>query len=112
MLRRRRESSTTGTLGHAIEKVEEFRWRHGDAVSVGLVYAAELSRLVGRLDGDTVAAQKRAQSLRLPTSYPQGSWPELLKAMSIDKKGPRHHAPVRRPRRHRPARDPGRTRAV
>ena len=75
------------TLGHAIEKVEEFRWRHGDAVSVGLVYAAELSRLAGRLDGDMVARHRSVlQSLRLPTSYPQGSWPELLKAMSIDKK--------------------------
>jgi 3-dehydroquinate synthase len=75
------------TLGHAIEKVEQFRWRHGDAVSVGLVYAAELSRLTGRLDGETVARHRSVlESLRLPTSYPQGSWPELLKAMSIDKK--------------------------
>ena len=28
------------TLGHAVEKVERYNWRHGAAVSVGLVYAA------------------------------------------------------------------------
>ena len=28
------------TLGHAIEKVERFRWRHGAAISVGMVFAA------------------------------------------------------------------------
>ena len=36
------------TLGHAIERDERYRWRHGAAVSVGLVFAAELGRLVGR----------------------------------------------------------------
>ena len=43
------------TLGHAIEKVEDYRWRHGDAVSVGLVFAAELAR-AGR------AARRRRRS--------------------------------------------------
>ena len=33
------------TLGHAIERRERYRWRHGAAVSVGLVFAAELARL-------------------------------------------------------------------
>jgi 3-dehydroquinate synthase len=75
------------TLGHAIEKVEQFRWRHGDAVSVGLVYAAELSRLAGHLDDDTVARHRNVlELLHLPTTYPQGSWPALLHAMSVDKK--------------------------
>ena len=32
------------TLGHAIERRENYRWRHGAAVSVGLVFAAELAR--------------------------------------------------------------------
>ncbi len=41
------------TLGHAIEKVEGYRWRHGHAISVGLVYVAELARQAGRLDPDT-----------------------------------------------------------
>ena len=31
------------TLGHAIERAEEYRFRHGDAVAIGMVYAAELA---------------------------------------------------------------------
>ena len=42
------------TLGHAIEKLEHFRWRHGNAVAVGCVYAAELSHLLGYIDQDLV----------------------------------------------------------
>lgn len=74
------------TLGHAIEKVEHFSWRHGEAVSVGLVFAAELSRLAAGLDDATVA-QHRAilDRLGLPTSY-DGDWSELLSAMRVDKK--------------------------
>ena len=36
------------TLAHAIERVEDYRIRHGEAVAIGMVYAAELSRLAGR----------------------------------------------------------------
>ncbi|MDP9417505.1 MAG: 3-dehydroquinate synthase [Actinomycetota bacterium] len=75
------------TLGHAIEKVENYRWRHGAAVSVGLVYAAELGRLAGRLSDD-VADRHRAvlSSLGLPVTYPAGRWPQLYDAMRVDKK--------------------------
>ena len=38
------------TLAHAIEQVEHFQWRHGAAVSVGLVYAAQIALLAGILD--------------------------------------------------------------
>src|SRR5690606_5307030 len=41
------------TLGHAIERLESYRWRHGAAVSVGMVFAAELARAGGRLDDET-----------------------------------------------------------
>ena len=47
------------TLAHAIEKVEGYRWRHGHAVSVGLVFAAALARRAGRLDA-TTAGRHRA----------------------------------------------------
>ncbi len=75
------------TLGHAIEKVENYRWRHGAAVSVGLVYAAELARLAGRLTDD-VAERHRSvlTSLGLPVSYVAGRWPQLYDAMRVDKK--------------------------
>jgi 3-dehydroquinate synthase len=75
------------TLGHAIEKVEGYTWRHGDAVSVGMVYAAELSALAGRLDAAAVQRHRAVLgSLRLPTSYAGGRWPDLLSAMRVDKK--------------------------
>lgn len=78
------------TLGHAIEKVEGYRWRHGDAISVGMVFAAELARLTGRLDAAT-ADRHRAllDSLGLPVSYSGESgdpWLRLFDAMAVDKK--------------------------
>jgi 3-dehydroquinate synthase len=75
------------TLGHAIEKVEGYTWRHGQAVSVGLVFAATLAHRAGRLDGAT--ARRHAQvltALGLPVTYPADAWPDLLAAMRVDKK--------------------------
>jgi 3-dehydroquinate synthase len=75
------------TLGHAIERVEGYRWRHGDAVSVGLVFAAALGVRAGRLDAAT-AARHRAilDSLGLPTGYRADAFDELHAAMRVDKK--------------------------
>jgi 3-dehydroquinate synthase len=75
------------TLGHAIEKNEHYTWRHGEAVSIGMVFAAELGRLTGRLD-DTTADRHRTVlgSVGLPLTYRGGQWPELLQAMQVDKK--------------------------
>ncbi|MBO0856585.1 MAG: 3-dehydroquinate synthase [Nocardia sp.] len=75
------------TLGHAIERREHYRWRHGAAVSVGLVFAAELGRLAGRLD-DATADRHRAilDSVGLPTGYDADALPQLLESMQTDKK--------------------------
>ena len=75
------------TFAHAIEQVERFSWRHGAAVSVGMVYVAELARLAGRLD-DAVVDRHRSvlASVGLPTSYRGDRWPELYDAMKRDKK--------------------------
>lgn len=75
------------TLGHAIEHAERYRWRHGAAVSVGMVFAAELSRLAGRLS-DAAAGRHRdiLDGLGLPTTYRPGGWPQLLATMQRDKK--------------------------
>ena len=75
------------TLAHAIERRERYQWRHGAAVSVGLVFAAELGRLAGRLD-DATAERHRAilGSLGLPVSYDADALPQLLEAMVGDKK--------------------------
>ncbi|WP_454048528.1 3-dehydroquinate synthase [Cellulomonas sp. Marseille-Q8402] len=75
------------TLGHAIEHVERYSWRHGAAVAVGMVYAAELARLAGRLD-DAVVARHRSilTGLGLPTTYRGDRWDQLHAAMRRDKK--------------------------
>lgn len=75
------------TFGHAIEYTERYQWRHGSAVSVGMVYAAELARLVGRLSDDEVDRHRRILgALGLPTTYVPGRWDTLLTAMRRDKK--------------------------
>jgi 3-dehydroquinate synthase len=75
------------TLGHAIEHAERYQWRHGAAVAIGMVYAAELARLTGRLPDAVVDRHRRVlDSLDLPTSYPAGRWPTLLATMRRDKK--------------------------
>jgi 3-dehydroquinate synthase len=75
------------TLAHAIERRERFRWRHGAAVSVGLVFAAELARLAGRLDDATAERHAKVlELLGLPTKYDPSALPELLETMRGDKK--------------------------
>ena len=75
------------TLAHAIERRERYRWRHGAAVSVGLVFAAELARLAGRLDTATVQRHRDVlTALGLPVSYDADALPELLGYMAGDKK--------------------------
>lgn len=75
------------TLGHAIERNEGFSWRHGQAVSVGMVYAAELARRLDLIDTDLVQRHRDVLSCAgLPTGYAGGAWPELRSAISLDKK--------------------------
>lgn len=75
------------TLGHAIELVERYSWRHGAAVSVGMMFAAELSRSVGRLsDADADRHRTILESLGLPTTYRKDRWQGLLDGMRRDKK--------------------------
>ncbi|GAA2221913.1 3-dehydroquinate synthase [Herbiconiux moechotypicola] len=75
------------TLGHAIEHAERYQWRHGAAVAVGMMFAAELSRLTRSLPEPVVDRTRRIlTSLGLPTSYPAGRWNTLLATMQRDKK--------------------------
>lgn len=75
------------TFGHAIERIENYRWRHGDAVAVGMLYVAELSQLTGHLSVEGVAEHREIlELLGLPISYVAGHWDELLAAMAVDKK--------------------------
>jgi 3-dehydroquinate synthase len=84
----RREILNYGhTLGHAIEHAERYQWRHGAAVAIGMVFAAELGRLSGPLS-DAVVDRHRSvlSSLDLPIDYPVGRWNTLLATMQRDKK--------------------------
>lgn len=75
------------TLGHAIEHAERYQWRHGVAISIGMMYAAELGRMAGALSDEAVDRHRRIlSSLTLPLAYPAGRWPGLLAAMQRDKK--------------------------
>ncbi|MDE3720240.1 3-dehydroquinate synthase [Nocardiopsis sp. N85] len=84
----RREILNYGhTLGHAIERAENYTFRHGYAVSIGMVFAAELARLDGRIDADLVSRHRALlTAVGLPVSYAAPAWPELRAAMSVDKK--------------------------
>src|SRR5215216_3734356 len=94
-----RETTSTGSavgrellnyghsLGHAIERREHFAWRHGEAVSVGMIFAAELARLAGRLDQQTATRHREVLSrVGLPTSYPADAFDDLMHTMALDKK--------------------------
>jgi 3-dehydroquinate synthase len=75
------------TLGHAIERVEGYRLRHGEAVAIGMIYAATVARLAGRLDAATADRHRQVLSaVGLPTGYQAGAWPQLRAAMAVDKK--------------------------
>ncbi|OOK64981.1 3-dehydroquinate synthase family protein [Mycobacterium kansasii] len=79
------------TLGHAIERRERYRWRHGAAVSVGLVFAAELARLAGRLDEATAQRHRTIlSSLGLPVSYDPDALPSCWRSWPAT----RRHGPV------------------
>lgn len=75
------------TLGHAIERAEGYRWRHGAAISIGMVFAAELALLAGRLPERVVDMHREVlTSVGLPVNYDAGQWQKLLDAMRLDKK--------------------------
>lgn len=75
------------TFGHAIEQVEGYRRRHGEAVAVGMVYAAELAAAAGILSSQVVSRHREVlSSVGLPTAYADGSWPQLSTVMTRDKK--------------------------
>ncbi|MBA3283094.1 MAG: 3-dehydroquinate synthase [Acidimicrobiia bacterium] len=95
------------TLGHALETAGSYDLRHGEAVAIGLVYAAELARRLGRIDDERVAEHRRVVGgYDLPMNLPPDVEPgELLALFSRDKKavggitfvldGPRGVEPVK-----------------
>jgi 3-dehydroquinate synthase len=75
------------TLGHAIERAERYKYRHGAAVAIGMTYVAELARLAGRLDEATAERHRTVLELvGLPTTYRGSGWAQLHETMKLDKK--------------------------
>jgi len=76
------------TLAHALEAASGYDLRHGEAVAVGLVYAALLARRMGRIDDDRVTLHRRVVAgFDLAAALPAGADPAtLLSYMARDKK--------------------------
>jgi 5-deoxy-5-amino-3-dehydroquinate synthase len=76
------------TLAHALEVAGRFDLRHGEAVAIGLVFAAELASVLGRIGPERVAEHRRVvKSYGLDASLPAGlDHDELLTLMGRDKK--------------------------
>jgi 5-deoxy-5-amino-3-dehydroquinate synthase len=76
------------TLAHALEIAGEFDLRHGEAVAIGLVFAANLARSLGRIDDARIDDHRTVlAAYDLPMDLPAGSNAEqLLTLMQRDKK--------------------------
>ena len=75
------------TLGHAIERLEDYRIPHGHAVAIGMVFAAGVAKAAGLLDGEAVMRHKvLLAAIGLPTTYRADALDDLLELMRIDKK--------------------------
>lgn len=76
------------TLAHALETTGRYDLRHGEAVAIGLVFAARLARRLGRIDDDRVRLHERVVGgYGLPATLPSGAdHEELVRVMGRDKK--------------------------
>ncbi|KRF11526.1 3-dehydroquinate synthase [Nocardioides sp. Soil797] len=75
------------TMAHAIERATDYEIRHGEAVSIGCVYVAELARRAGVLSDELAARHASAFALvGLPTTWSGAGFDELLASMRVDKK--------------------------
>ena len=107
----RREFLNYGhTLAHAIERVEDFGWRHGEAVAVGLVFAAELAGQAGLLSRAEVDRHRSLVDAIGPAHPVRRRLADPAGRHADRQEGPRGVAALRRPRRHGQPPDPGRPR--
>ncbi len=75
------------TFGHAVELDSKYSLRHGECVSIGMIFVVELSLALGMVSEEIVALHKEIlTNLGLPTSYRNDSWESLLGHMRLDKK--------------------------
>ena len=76
------------TLGHALETSENYDLRHGEAIAIGLVFAAELAHKLGRIGQDRVEEHRLVvDQYGLSSMMPQGIEPDvIMEVMARDKK--------------------------
>ena len=76
------------TLGHALETVEQYDLRHGEAIAIGLIFAAELACKLGRIDKNRVEEHRSVVShYGLSCNLPKGIEPDaIIEVMKRDKK--------------------------
>ena len=75
------------TVGHAIEMHSDYKLRHGEAVAIGMVFAAELSHAHDTLTAKDVALHRElASNFNLPIQYPRAAWSAVYSNLTRDKK--------------------------
>ena len=75
------------TLGHAIEIHAKYQLRHGEAVAIGLVYAAELAAARGLITAAELDLHRSILSAyKLPISFDRQAWQKLAPLLALDKK--------------------------
>ena len=75
------------TIGHAVESVSDFKIKHGNAVAIGMVAAARLSRRLGLLDeGEVKRLRQLITRAGLPADIPDLGIEAIMQAMKHDKK--------------------------
>lgn len=75
------------TFGHAVELDAKYSLRHGECVSIGMVFIAELAVALGKMNQELLDLHLTIlKNLNLPVSYRGSSWPALHANMKLDKK--------------------------
>jgi 3-dehydroquinate synthase len=75
------------TLGHALERLDAFRGRtHGEAIALGMVFAAALSEARGLGQGLSARTERLLRSLGLESAEPLPPSQEVLRCLRLDKK--------------------------
>ena len=81
------------TVGHALEVITDYKkYKHGEAVAIGMVYACRLGQEMGMIDNRVTRRLVRLlDKIGLPTRIPGEIKPEqILEAMKKDKKSYRN----------------------
>jgi len=79
------------TVGHAIETLENYTMRHGEAVAIGMVYASRLAHRIGLCDASVPErTEKLIAAYGLPTGLSvlkrRPSVTEFMDTIQVDKK--------------------------